>query len=76
MGDQDAYGLLNATVAYTTQSGKWRFALNGSNLTDEEYLQAGYDFGCNKLHQPVGLLRCTQNLERQRDLHVLIGFTC
>jgi iron complex outermembrane receptor protein len=45
VGDQDAYGLLNATVAYITQDEKWRFALNGSNLTDEEYLQAGYDFG-------------------------------
>jgi len=44
-GDQEAYGLLDATVAYTTQDGKWRFALNGKNLTDEEYLQAGYDFG-------------------------------
>jgi iron complex outermembrane receptor protein len=44
VGDQDAYGLLDATVAYTTQDGRWRFALNGSNLTDKEYLQAGYDF--------------------------------
>ena len=44
-GDQSAYGLLNATLAYTTEDGKWRFALNGSNLTDEDYLQAGYDFG-------------------------------
>lgn len=45
VGDQPAYGLLGATLAYTTGSGNWRFALNGSNLTDEEYLQAGYDFG-------------------------------
>ncbi|MCJ7558780.1 MAG: TonB-dependent receptor [Gammaproteobacteria bacterium] len=44
-GDQSAFGLLNATMAYTTEDGKWRFALNGSNLTDEDYLQAGYDFG-------------------------------
>ena len=44
-GDVSAYGLLDATVAYTTESGKWRFALNGKNLTDEEYIQAGYDFG-------------------------------
>jgi hypothetical protein len=44
VGDQDAYGTLNATLAYTTQNNKWRFALNGSNLTDEGYLQAGYDF--------------------------------
>jgi iron complex outermembrane receptor protein len=45
VGDQPGYGLLDATVAYITQDGRWRFALNGNNLTDEEYLQAGYDFG-------------------------------
>jgi len=45
VGDQDAYGLLSASLAYTTQNEKWRFAVNGNNLTDEEYLQAGYDFG-------------------------------
>jgi len=44
VGDQPAYGVLDATVAYITQDGKWRFALNGKNLTDEEYLLAGYDF--------------------------------
>ena len=45
VGDQPAYGLLGATLAYTTGSGNWRFAVNASNLTDEKYLQAGYDFG-------------------------------
>jgi iron complex outermembrane receptor protein len=44
-GDVPAFGLVDATVAYTTASGTWRFALNGKNLTDEEYMQAGYDFG-------------------------------
>ena len=44
VGDQKAYGLLGASLAYTTQNEKWRFAVNGANLTDEEYLQAGYDF--------------------------------
>lgn len=45
VGDQKAYGVLGATVAFTTQDGRWRFALNGANLTDKKYLQAGYDFG-------------------------------
>jgi iron complex outermembrane receptor protein len=45
VGDQDSYGLLDATIAYITQNGKWRFAVNGSNLTNKKYLQAGYDFG-------------------------------
>lgn len=45
VGDQPAYGLLDASIAWTTPNGDWRFALNGNNLTDKEYLQAGYDFG-------------------------------
>jgi iron complex outermembrane receptor protein len=45
VGDQPAYGVLSATVAWTTQDGRWRFAVNGGNLTDKKYLQAGYDFG-------------------------------
>lgn len=45
VGDQPSYGLLSASLAYTMQGGRWRFALNGNNLTDEKYLQAGYDFG-------------------------------
>jgi len=45
VGDQPAYGLLDASIAWTTPNGDWRFALNGNNLTNKEYLQAGYDFG-------------------------------
>ena len=45
VGDQEAYGVLNASLAYSMQNSRWRFALNGHNLTDEKFLQAGYDFG-------------------------------
>lgn len=45
VGDQSAYGLLDASLAYTTGNETWRFALTGKNLTNEKYLQAGYDFG-------------------------------
>jgi iron complex outermembrane receptor protein len=45
VGDQPAYGLLDASIAWTTADGVWRFSLTGSNLTDKEYLQSGYDFG-------------------------------
>ncbi len=40
---QDAYDTIDATVAYTTADGNWRFALEGRNLTDEEYRTTGYD---------------------------------
>lgn len=43
--DQEAYQLWDASVAYTTPNERWRFALDGQNLTDEEYRTSGYDFG-------------------------------
>lgn len=43
--DQKAYSLVDATIAYTTYDGHWRFSLDGRNLTDEEYITSGYDFG-------------------------------
>jgi iron complex outermembrane recepter protein len=43
--DQPAYGLVNAGLAFTTQSGAWRFSLDGKNLLDRWYRVAGYDFG-------------------------------
>ncbi|MGO9945825.1 MAG: TonB-dependent receptor [Steroidobacteraceae bacterium] len=43
--DQPAYGLLNAGVAFTTNSKAWRFSIDAKNLTDRYYRVAGYDFG-------------------------------
>src|SRR3984957_13173243 len=43
--DQPAYALLDAGLAFTTNSGAWRFALDGKNLLDRWYRVAGYDFG-------------------------------
>jgi iron complex outermembrane receptor protein len=43
--DQGGFGLLNAGLAYTTESGHWRLAIDGKNLTDRLYRVAGYDFG-------------------------------
>ena len=40
---QDSYGLVDAWVAWLSPSAKWRFAINGKNLTDEEYLTNGYN---------------------------------
>jgi iron complex outermembrane recepter protein len=48
IADQKSYDLVDATIALTTADGRWRFALDGRNLTDEKYLTSGYDFG------PVG----------------------
>jgi iron complex outermembrane receptor protein len=40
---QPSYDLLNAWVGWLSGDGKWRFTINGKNLTDEEYLTNGYN---------------------------------
>jgi iron complex outermembrane receptor protein len=41
---QDGYALLSAGFIWQT-AGAWRFALEGSNLTDKEYRTTGYNIG-------------------------------
>lgn len=43
--DQDSYGLVNASVVWTSPSEKWRVGLHGKNLGDEEVKTSGYCFG-------------------------------
>ena len=40
---QEAYTLFEAWVSWLSPDGKWRFGLNGKNLTDEAYLTNGYN---------------------------------
>lgn len=40
---QDAYGLLDAWVAWLSPDAKWRIGITGKNLTDKEYLNSGYN---------------------------------
>ena len=42
--DQEAYTLVDAGIQWETEDGTWAFSLNGKNLTDEEYIVAGYNF--------------------------------
>ena len=37
---QEAYGLLNARIAYTTSDEHWEFSLFGQNLADEDYISS------------------------------------
>nr|ART35553.1 A21 [uncultured bacterium] len=39
---QDAYALVNASIAYQTEGGRWRFTLFGQNLADESYINGGF----------------------------------
>ncbi len=42
--DQEAYTLVDASVRWRTESGRWGVSLTGKNLTDERYKVAGYNF--------------------------------
>ena len=42
--DQEAYTLWDASIRWETENGRWGFSLTGKNLTDEEYIVAGYNF--------------------------------
>jgi iron complex outermembrane receptor protein len=42
--DQDAVTLWDLSFLWEDDGGHWRAGLHGKNLTDEEYIVAGYDF--------------------------------
>ncbi|MFC3034864.1 TonB-dependent receptor [Pseudoalteromonas fenneropenaei] len=42
--DQDSYALVNLSINWFSQDGRWRVGLHGKNLTDEEYMIGGYQF--------------------------------
>ncbi|GAB2513000.1 TonB-dependent receptor [Microbulbifer agarilyticus] len=43
--DQEAYGLFDASATFYSADGNWNVSLQGKNLTDEEYIVAGYNLG-------------------------------
>ncbi|WOJ92315.1 TonB-dependent receptor [Congregibacter variabilis] len=53
--DQEAYGLLNASIVWTSGDERWLVGLHGKNLTDEEYRTAGYCFGTSGCPSALGL---------------------
>jgi iron complex outermembrane receptor protein len=42
--DQKGYTLLDASIVYTAEGGRWSLGLHGKNLTDKEYKTSGYSF--------------------------------
>ncbi|WP_439101029.1 TonB-dependent receptor [Congregibacter sp.] len=53
--DQEAYGLVNASIVWTSGDDHWLVGLYGKNLTDEEYRTAGYCFGTSGCPSSLGL---------------------
>ncbi|MEO1252873.1 MAG: TonB-dependent receptor [Pseudomonadota bacterium] len=42
--DQPEYVLVDASLVWTSNDGRWQVGVHGKNLTDKEYIVAGYDF--------------------------------
>ncbi len=43
--DQKAFSLVDMSVVWASESGKYEVGIHGRNLGDEEYIAASYDFG-------------------------------
>ena len=52
--DQEAYGIWNASVVWTSAADTWLVGLHGKNLADEEYATAGYCFGFESCPSALG----------------------
>jgi len=65
---QDAYGLLGASVIWSLDD-HWTLTLQGSNLTDKEYLVTGYN-----LAEAVGVYTGFYGAPRQYSLSVRYDF--
>ena len=42
--DQGSYTLLDLSLVWEDDDGRWRIGIHGKNLSDKEYIVAGYDF--------------------------------
>ncbi len=51
--DQEAYWLVDASLVWTSDNGRWQVGVHGRNLTNELYKVAGYDFFT--IPAPIGL---------------------
>ncbi|RME68127.1 MAG: TonB-dependent receptor [Alphaproteobacteria bacterium] len=51
--DQDGYVLYDASLVWDSDDGHWQAGIHGKNLTDKEYIVAGYDFV--NIANPLGL---------------------
>jgi iron complex outermembrane receptor protein len=65
---EPAYGLLNARIVYTPVHEHWRLSLFGTNLTDEWYVNGGFELGPAWGYAPA-------LIGRPREVGVGIQFT-
>ena len=65
---QDGYGLVNASVNWRLNKA-WSFSLQGTNLTDKEYMTTGYN-----LNQALGVYTGFYGAPRQYSLTARYDF--
>jgi len=65
---EPAYGLLNARIVYTPARANWQLSLFGTNLTNEWYVNGGFDLGFAWGYGPA-------TIGRPRELGVGMRFT-
>ncbi len=64
---QGSYGILDASLQYIHNGGRWNLTLSGYNLTDQEYVMIAAD--------PLGLGLATNNRNTPRTVMLLLGVT-
>ena len=67
---EPAYGILNARVVYHAASRKWQLSLFGTNLTNEWYVNGGFDAGVVLAHAGYDLA----TIGRPRELGLGVRF--
>jgi len=61
MLDQPGFALWDANLLWRSASGRWEIGLHGKNLTDKEYIVAGYNFLAQNLFTGDFILGATGN---------------
>ena len=67
----ESYGLLSATVKYTTASERWSIAAYGSNLTDKDYFNQALNF---QAVAPFGYAQGTPGRGREGGVKLELSF--
>ena len=52
--DQPAFALWDVSLVWEDDEDRWQFGIHGKNLTDKEYIVAGYNFVAPDLTPTLG----------------------
>ncbi len=76
--DQPGYALLDVSLVWTSEDGRWQVGVHGRNLTDKRYIVSGFDFVNDETLRPElgleGVLTAFYGNPRQVTGTVTINF--